>query len=282
MKLVEDKILTNFKEILTEARLGNLEQKTRQQTPKLASRSDFVTTEYIGISKFGIFNFRTTSQTNPGAYWYQSLEIPDLEAKIDENLNAKLMKQLVEQTDIKIFCDCYAFLYWAFKYAAYQRDYGLEPETRAPRVNNVRLKGALCKHLLSLVDLLKTNTLYEQMAQDVGNWLKYKSGDTYSNFHKARLMGDFNKNNKQMYWKSAKEVLDNYFKNKAEEIKFLDRDNIEGSIKSEIERTAKTEPSITLDDFIKDEFNQDGIIGIAADNQVDPEYVEKYFSELGF
>lgn len=51
MKLVDKKIITNLK-FLNEARLNQLEQKTRQQTPKLANRADFVNTDYIGISKF--------------------------------------------------------------------------------------------------------------------------------------------------------------------------------------------------------------------------------------
>lgn len=107
MKLVEGKLITNFKEILNEARLGQLEQKTRQQTPKLADRADFVNTDYIGISKFGIFNFRTSSQGHPGNYWYQTIEVPDLQAKLmDEEITPQLMKRLLEEDDIRIFCDC--------------------------------------------------------------------------------------------------------------------------------------------------------------------------------
>ena len=101
------KYTVNLKQLLNEARLTNLRTKTTKETPKLASRSDFVTTDYIGISKFGIFNFRTTSQTNPGNYWYQTLEIPDLESKVmEEDITPALIKELVEQSDIKIYCDC--------------------------------------------------------------------------------------------------------------------------------------------------------------------------------
>lgn len=108
MKLVENKILTNFKEILKEAKLQQLDDKTRQQTPRLAGRADFVNTDYIGISKFGIFNFRTTSQTHPGSYWYQTIEIPDLQSKLEEaeEITPDLMKRLLEHDDIKVMCDC--------------------------------------------------------------------------------------------------------------------------------------------------------------------------------
>ena len=181
MKLIEGKLLTNFKEILNEARLGQLEQKTRQQTPKLADRADFVKSDYIGISKFGIFNFRTSSQAHPGYYWYQTIEIPNLQAKLmDEKITPDLMKYLIEQEDIKLFCDDPSFLYWSLKYMAHTRDYGIEPETRAPKLNNVRLQGALCKHLLSVTDLIKSGVLYEQMAKDAANWMKYQAGEKYS------------------------------------------------------------------------------------------------------
>lgn len=107
MKLVEGRLLTNSKEILNEARIRELQSKTRSQTPKLADRADLVNTDYIGISKFGIFNFRTSSQTHPGNYWYQTLEVPNLSSKLqDEDITPDLIRYLVEQDDIKIYCDC--------------------------------------------------------------------------------------------------------------------------------------------------------------------------------
>ena len=283
MKLVEGKLLTNFKEILNEARLGQLEQKTRQQTPKLADRADFVSTDYIGISKFGIFNFRTSSQTHPGNYWYQTIEVPDLQAKlIDENITPQLMKQLLEQDDIKIMCDCPAFLYWAFKYMAHTRDYGIEPENRAPKRNNVRLQGALCKHLLSVTDLIESGELYNQMAQDAENWLRYMSGDTYKNFHKARMMGDANRKKNRINWENYDSFMNDYFASKAGMNRFLDDQDIKNSLQAEIERTAKTDPSMTLDDFISEEFGVDGIEGLAQELQIDIDYVRQYFKDLGF
>ena len=107
MKLVEGRLLTNSKEILNEARIRELQSKTRSQTPKLADRADLVNTDYIGISKFGIFNFRTSSQTHPGNYWYQTLEVPNLSSKLqDEDITPDLIRYLIEQDDIKIYCDC--------------------------------------------------------------------------------------------------------------------------------------------------------------------------------
>lgn len=284
---VKEAEIINFsklkEEYLTEARVNQLVGKTKSQTPKLADRADFVNTDYIGISKFGILNFRTTSQTHDGKYWYQTFEIPDFQAKLmDEDITSELMRQLVEQEDVKVFCTCPAFLYWAFKYMGWSRDYGIEPETRAPQRNNVRLQGALCKHLLSVMQLLQDGSLYEQMAKDARNWLSYMQGDSYSNFHKARLMGDAKRKKNQIDWENYDSYMNDYFASQADKNKFLDDKDIKDSLKAEIERTAKTDPSMTLDDFISDEFSVDGINGLAQELQIDPEYVKRYFKQLGF
>lgn len=178
--------------------------------------------------------------------------------------------------------NCPAFLYWAFKFMAYTRDYGIEPETRAPQLNNVRLQGALCKHLLSVTDLIKSGTLYEQMSKDANNWLRYMNGDTYKNFHKARMMGDAIKKKNRINWENYDSYMNDYFASKAGVNKFLDDKDIKGSLKAEIDRTAKTDPSMTLDDFISEEFGVDGISGLAQELQIDEDYVKQYFEDLGF
>lgn len=44
-------------------------------------------------------------------------------------------------------CTCPAFLYWGFKYMAWKNGYGLERETRVPRVRNPHQQGYVCKHI---------------------------------------------------------------------------------------------------------------------------------------
>lgn len=43
--------------------------------------------------------------------------------------------------------NCPAFLYWGFKYMAWKNGYGLERETRVPRVRNPHQQGYVCKHI---------------------------------------------------------------------------------------------------------------------------------------
>lgn len=192
------------------------------------------------------------------------------------------MKQLLENGDIKVYCDDPSFLYWALKYMAYTRDYGIEPEDRAPQLNNVRLQGALCKHLLSVTDLIKSGQLYDQMAKDASNWMKYMAGDSYKNFHKARMMGDAVRKKNRINYETYDSYMNDYFASKAGINKFLDDEDIKGSLKAEIDRIARTDPSMTLDDFITEEFGVEGVNGLANELQIDKDYILKYFKELGW
>ena len=269
--------------ILLEKRMNQMMSDTENQTPKLAGRADFVKSDYIGMSKFGIYNFRTTSQTNQGLFWFQQLEVPDLASKvIDEDITIDFIKNLVEANDIKVYCDCPAFLYWSLKYKANSNNYGIEPETRRPKRNNVRLQGSNCKHLQSVMQLLKSGTPYEQMTKDTINWAKYNAGEEYRNFQKTRINNDKYKKENRLNYETADSYMNDYFASKAGFNKFLDDEDIKGSLKAEIERTAKTDPGMTLDDFIEDEFGVPGVQGLANDLQIDVGYVEQYFKDLGF
>lgn len=278
------KLLKTNNKILLEAKLHQLETKTRQQTPKLADRADFVTTTYIGISKFGIFNFKTTSQSSPGNVWYQTIEVKDMANLFDENdkIAASDIQRMFQTQDIRLFCDDPSFLYWSFKYMAHTRDYGLEPETRAPQQNNVRLKGALCKHLLSVVDLIKSGELYEQMAKDVYNWLRYSRGDTYKFFSKGRLMHQAKTKENKIDWEKNTSYMNDYIASQAGKNKFLDDKDIKGSLEQEIDRINKANTQITLDEFIEEEFGEKGVDGLAKELGIDPNYVKNYFEELGW
>lgn len=69
-----------------------------------------------------------------------------------------------------------SFLYWAWKYKAYRDSYGLEKETRAPKRNNTRLKGALCKHLYSVIELLNEKRILDLITRDINQFCRMKLG----------------------------------------------------------------------------------------------------------
>ena len=120
------------------------------------------------------------------------------------------------------------------------------------------------------------------MAKDADNWFKYTQGEAYKSFNKGRLMGDAKRKKNRINYETYDSYMNDYFASKAGINKFLDDEDIKGSLKAEIERTAKTDPSMTLDDFITDEFGVDGIQGLANELQIDIDYVKDYFKNLGF
>ena len=165
---------------------------------------------------------------------------------------------------------------------AWEDDYGIEPETRAPQRNNTRLKGALCKHLYSVIELIQNDSnLLNQIAKDIENYIKYSQGDKYKNFSRPALLGQAYKKKDKISWENYDSYLNDYFASLAGKNKFLDDEDIKNSFKAEIERAGKTNPNLTLDDFLKDElgFTRDEL---AQELKISPQYIDKYFKDMGF
>lgn len=282
------KILFENNKILVEAKMRELLNNTRTQTPKLYNRSDFITPRYLGISKFGVFNFQSNSQTHndEGAKWYQTVEVIDLLSYFDEveSITSQDVSSMWNNADLKVYCDDPSFLYWAFQYKATMRNYVSDehPETRTPQRNNRRLKGALCKHLAAVFDDIQSGKLNEQFAKDIQNFRAYSNGDSYKSFNRGRLIHQAKEKKDRINWQTADNFMNDYFASKASINKFLDDKDIKGSLSQEIERINKTEPNTTLDDFITDEFGVEGVVGLANELGISEDYIKKYFKNLGF
>lgn len=103
-------------EKLDEANMNQIRSKqmnsNREQDKRRNARASQIASEYMGISKFGIFNFRTQSQTHPGYYWYQTIECPNIIGLADiiedpeEHIEVKDIDVLLKANDVMIFCDC--------------------------------------------------------------------------------------------------------------------------------------------------------------------------------
>lgn len=81
-----------------------------------------------------------------------------------------------------------SFLYWAWKYKAWRDLYGLERETRAPKRNNTRLRGSLCKHLYSVIELLNEKRIIDLIARDLNEWCKKQLGIENTGYQDAEGM----------------------------------------------------------------------------------------------
>jgi hypothetical protein len=171
------------KTTLTEMKLSQIKQKSRNQDPERINRSKKVKTTYIGMSKFGILNFKTTSQSRNGHH-YQTVEFKDM-TPFEEIIKsgAKVMpadvkKQLQEQ-DVNVWCTDESWAYWAWAHQAYKNDFlyiddripNLKKAIQAPKVNNVRLNGGACKHILSVIDYCTRPFVLLAISDDMNKFL---------------------------------------------------------------------------------------------------------------
>lgn len=61
--------------------------------------------------------------------------------------------------DVRVMCECEAFLYWGSKYISTQEGYNFdEPEHRAPDIRDPHLKNKLCKHIVKVAKDLRGQT----------------------------------------------------------------------------------------------------------------------------
>lgn len=179
----EYKIIKGDKGYLIEASMKQLKRKTLSEDPTRAKKSKHVQSKYIGISKYGVLNFETTSETYSGVTWYQEVHFPSFTGFMNiveqgDEIEAEDVKKAMSSDNIKISCDDPSFLYWAWKYMAWKDVYGLEKETRAPKRNNTRLRGGLCKHLYSVIELLGEKRIIDLVTRDLNQFCKMKLGIT--------------------------------------------------------------------------------------------------------
>lgn len=187
------KVERGGKGYLLEASMQQLKRKTISEDPTRAKKSKHVQSKYIGISKYGVLNFETTSETHSGVKWYQEVHFPSFTGfmNIVENgdvIDTEDLKKAMSSDNIKISCDDPSFLYWAWKYMAYRNDYGLEKETRAPKRNNTRLQGALCKHLYSVIELINDKRILDIIAKDLNEFCRMKLGMSNDGYQDAEGM----------------------------------------------------------------------------------------------
>ena len=239
------KSCTKDKDSLNEAKASQLRNKTKSEDPARVKKSKNVKTTYIGMSKFGILNFKTTSESRNG-YHYQTVEFQSL--KPFEELikkNGKIIPTDVEKAfneqDINVYCSDESFTYWAWYHQAYQNDYAyiddaipdLGKRLQAPKVNNVRLAGALCKHLYSVLEYITRPFVLLAISDDMNNFLNQKS-------HKYAKQTVATQN-----WYDA---VKQWTSEDALEYLGLTKEQII----MDLSKTLKVNPTVNLDDFVDD------------------------------
>ena len=178
--------------ILTEMKLSQIKQKSKNQDPERINRSRKVKSTYLGMSKFGILNFKTTSQSRNGHH-YQTVEFKNMKPFEDivkagkEIMPMDVKKQLQEQ-DVNVWCTDESFAFWAWAHQAYKNDFlymddripNLKKAIQAPKVNNVRLNGGACKHILSVIDYVMKPFVLLAISEDMNKFLAGNKEDKFS------------------------------------------------------------------------------------------------------
>ena len=190
-KIPEDKFKLSYTDTrgeldesaLLEFKLADIKKRSKNQDPERIERSKKVKSTYLGMSKFGILNFKTTSQSRNGHH-YQTVEFKDMEffediIKSGREITPQDVKEAVKKQDVNVWCTDESFTYWAWGHLAYINDFlyiddripDLKQRIQAPKINNVDLVGGSCKHILSVVDYLNTPFVLLKVAQDMNKYL---------------------------------------------------------------------------------------------------------------
>jgi hypothetical protein len=128
---------------------GAVQSKVRAKSKRLPSGTKFTKFD----KRNGVLVFSTESQTHPGTglKWKQRIKLIDLPVALDiPDSKLKLIDRvrLAVYGDLKVECNCPAFLYWGYRYIMTQLDSVVgRKEKRLPKIRNPNLDGTVCKHL---------------------------------------------------------------------------------------------------------------------------------------
>ena len=187
-----DTQMTNHDKQLNEMKLSQIKQKSKNQDPERINRSRKVKSTYLGMSKFGILNFKTTSQSRNGHH-YQTIEFKDMKpfediVKAGKEIMPLDVKAQLQNQDVNVWCTDESFAFWAWAHQAYKNDFlymddripNLKKAIQAPKVNNVRLNGGACKHILSVIDYVMKPFVLLAISEDMNKFLAGNKEDKFS------------------------------------------------------------------------------------------------------
>ena len=179
--------------VLNEMKLSQIKQKSKNEDPERVNRSRKVKTTYLGMSKFGILNFKTTSQSRNGHH-YQTIEFKDLSPfeeiiKQGKKIMPMDVKKQLQEQDVNVWCTDESWAFWAWAHQAYKNDFlyiddripNLKKAIQAPKVNNVRLNGGACKHIISVIDYCTRPFVLLAISDDMNKYLEGTKEDKMAN-----------------------------------------------------------------------------------------------------
>ena len=98
--------------------------------------------------------FKTRSATDPAHITYtQTVDVTNCSPENLVKFKHRTIQDMVLKSGLKIHCNCPAFHYWGYKYMAWKNGYGLQKETRRPKIRNPYERGYVCKHLFLVLQV---------------------------------------------------------------------------------------------------------------------------------
>lgn len=138
--------------------------------------------------------------------WTQKMRVMDIDYRTIWSLDYEGIRRLLINSDLKVYCDCPAFLYWGYKYIATQKGYGLRQEGRPPVIRNENEKGFVCKHLYSVMlvwPYLVNNRIAKLLKQEaeyragLRGWIKESNFSMQEEFEQTYLQ-QFNQQSQKL------------------------------------------------------------------------------------
>jgi len=135
--------MAQYKKLLSERAFLKVQQRARALNGTDISQIFYKNKEVL---------FKTISGTDHKTIWTQRIVIFDIN-DVDISGRAINVSKEIRDSNLKVNCNCPAFLYWGYKYIAWRTGYGIEKETRRPKVRNPQQKGFVCKHLFQVMQV---------------------------------------------------------------------------------------------------------------------------------
>jgi hypothetical protein len=145
---------------MQEYSLKDLRGDTQWPQTAWKARNQNLVPTFKGVDKLGVVYFQTNSGTHGSSKkWRQKIQLLDLKRAIqlqekDTTMTNRDVVNLAIFGDIKLNCNCHAFLYYGWQYINWELGSGLVPELRPPTKRNPNLKGTLCKHAYAVLGVL--------------------------------------------------------------------------------------------------------------------------------
>lgn len=154
------------KDYRQEVRGVPLAQLERNSDPKDVERSKDVRTATLYKIDKNLLHFRVTGNVKP--YYLVRIRLEDWNLALHSTANPLLSARMAATGRISFDCACGRHQFW-YRYLTNIGGFDVNPpkEQDFPKIRNPGLKGCCCKHVLKVLRVLKSNTIFAVLAGEI-------------------------------------------------------------------------------------------------------------------